>query len=115
VKPADEVIRGFFRSWERSDADEVAAFFAPEATYTDGPRGTYRGRDAIRQELAAAFERRPARLKVSVRSLLSQGRTVMAECVDRLEVGGRPVEMAVAVVFEVNDDGLIVAGLLRTQ
>lgn len=69
MTPADQVVRDFFRSWKRNDPDEVAAFFASDATYTDGPRGTHRGRKAIRQEVAVVSERFPVGFDVAVQSL----------------------------------------------
>jgi len=45
---------------------------------------------------------------VAVQSLVSDGRTVIVERIDRFEVANRSFDMAVAGVFEVNNDGLIV-------
>ena len=104
---ADQVVRAFFDSWRRTDSDEVAAFLTPDATYTDGPRGTSYGRDAIREVMAAAFTQFPAGFDVTVRSLVSDGRTVMVERTDRFEVAGRSFAMDVAGALEVNEGGQI--------
>ena len=108
MRAADQVVRDFFRSWKRNDPEEVAAFFASDGIYTDGPRGTNRGREAIRQVFAAASERFPAGFDVAVKSLVSEGRTVMVERVDRFEAGNHFFEMEVAGIFEISDEGLIV-------
>jgi hypothetical protein len=38
VASADQVTRDVSRSWKRNDPDQVAAFFARDAIYTDGPK-----------------------------------------------------------------------------
>jgi limonene-1,2-epoxide hydrolase len=108
VASADQVTRDFSRSWKRNDPDQVAAFFARDAIYTDGPKGTHRGREAIRQEVAAASDRFPAGFDVTVQSLVSDGRTVMVKRTDRFEAGNPSIDMDVAGAFEINDEGLIV-------
>jgi limonene-1,2-epoxide hydrolase len=51
TEPAESVVRKFFATWPRSDVDEMVGFFTDDAVYIDGPRGTYRGIDAIKAEL----------------------------------------------------------------
>jgi limonene-1,2-epoxide hydrolase len=107
VASADQVVRAFFDAWTHNDPDEVAAFFTADAAYTDGPRGTSYGRDAIRKVMAAALMQFPRGFDVTIRSLVSNGRMVMVERTDRFEVAGRLFEMDVAGALEVNEDGLI--------
>jgi limonene-1,2-epoxide hydrolase len=51
---AEATIRRFFDAWKRNDPDEIVRFFREDAVYTDGPRGTHRGRAAIREMVVNA-------------------------------------------------------------
>ena len=100
-----EVIRSFFATWPRSDVDELVGYFSDEAVYTDGPRGTHRGIDAIRAEFESTTQLVPS-TTVDVKNLVVDGGTVMVERVDIFEMQGKTFEAEICGVFEI-DDGLI--------
>ena len=93
-------------TWPRSDVDEIVAFFSNDAVYTDGPRGTYRGADAIKAELVSTLQVVPS-TTADVKNLLVSDGLVMVERVDIFEVAGKTFDVEVTGVFEVNDDGRI--------
>lgn len=103
---AEQVVRDFLAALKRSDVDEVVGFFSPDAVWTDGPRGIYRGVDAIRTEVESQVQLVPS-ITVDVRNLVASGGTVMVERADIFETQGRSFDLEVVGVFEVDDDGKI--------
>jgi limonene-1,2-epoxide hydrolase len=80
--------------------------FSNHAGYTDGPRGTYRGADAIKAELVSTLRVVPS-TTADVKNLLASDGLVMVERVDIFEMAGKTFDVEVTGVFEVNDDGRI--------
>jgi limonene-1,2-epoxide hydrolase len=103
---AESVIRTYLAAWRRSDVDELCSFFTDDAVYTDGPRGVHRGIDAIRAELGAMVKMIPS-TDIDTKTLVANGGTVMVERVDNFDIAGKPFDMDVAAVFEVDNDGRI--------
>ena len=106
TESAEVVLRKFFDTWPRSDVDEMVGFFSRDAVYTDGPRGTYRGIDAIRAELESMVQLVPS-TTAEVKNLVVSGSTAMVERVDIFEMQGKRFEVEIAGAFEVDDKGLI--------
>jgi limonene-1,2-epoxide hydrolase len=102
---AETVVRNFLAAWKRSDLDELVGFISDDAIYTDGPRGTHSGIDAIKAELQSMVKMVPS-TTIDVRTLVANGDTVFTERVDNFEVQGKPFGLEVAAVFIV-DDGRI--------
>jgi limonene-1,2-epoxide hydrolase len=103
----ESVVRQFFAAASTtSDVDKLAGFFSTDAVYTDGPRGTYSGIDAIRAELEAQAQVTP-NLVIDVKTLVVDGTTVFAERVDKFDVQGKWFDLEVVGVFEVDGDGKI--------
>jgi limonene-1,2-epoxide hydrolase len=103
---AETVVRNFFATWPRSDVDEFIGFFSQYAIYTDGPRGTHRGVDAIRSELESTLQVVPT-TTADVKNLVAAGGLVMVERVDIFEMMGKTFDVEISGVFEVNDAGQI--------
>jgi limonene-1,2-epoxide hydrolase len=102
----ESVVRKFFAATHTSDVAELAEFFSADAVYTDGPRGTYTGIDAIRAALEAQVQVTPS-LAVDVKTLVVDGTTVFAERVDNFEAQGKWFALEVVGVFEIDGDGKI--------
>ena len=103
---AESVVRKFHAAWLQSDLDELVSFFSNDAVYTDGPRGTHRGIDAIRAELGAMVKIVPS-TAIDIKKLVANGGTVMVERVDSFKIEGRLFDLEVAAVFEVDNDARI--------
>jgi limonene-1,2-epoxide hydrolase len=103
---AESVVRGFIAVWPRSDVDEMMRFFSDDAVYTDGPRGTYRGIDAIRAETESILQLVPS-TTADIKRLVASDTTVMVERVDIFDMQGKTFEADIVGVFEINDAGLI--------
>lgn len=99
---ADSVARDFLATWEKGDADEIAKYFSDEGVWIDGPRGIFRGREAVTAELRNVIAMSGS-VTVDIKSLLSDGRTVMMERVDSFQIGGKPFSMDVMASIEVED------------
>ncbi|HXO82415.1 MAG TPA: nuclear transport factor 2 family protein [Mycobacterium sp.] len=103
---AERVIRKFLETWPRADIDEMMAFFSDDAIYTDGPRGTSRGVEAIKAEMLSTLEMVPS-TTANVKNLVASGGLVMVERVDVFDMAGKTFDVEMTGVFEVNDDGRI--------
>ena len=103
---AEQVVRQFLAALKRSEVDELVSFFSDDAVWTDGPRGTYRGVDAIRAEIESQVQLVPS-LTVEVKNLVATGDTVMVERADTFETQGKSFDLEVVGVFEIDGTGLI--------
>jgi limonene-1,2-epoxide hydrolase len=102
----ESVVRKFFASWVDPKPDELGGFFHGAAVWVDGPQGERRGADAIKSELAAQLNA-VGGVVVDVKTLLSDGGTVMVEQVSNSSIGGNPISAVVMAVFELDGDGRI--------
>jgi limonene-1,2-epoxide hydrolase len=102
---AEMVVRSMLASWENARADTLVGFFSESAEVTD-PRGTQRGIDAIRKQFEDDIAMTPS-TSCAIRTLLSNGRTVMAERLDSFVTLGHPLTMDVVGVFDVDTSGQI--------
>lgn len=91
---------------KRSDVNELVSFFSADAVWTDGPRGTYCGVDAIRTEIESQVQLVPS-VTVQVGNLVASGGTVMVERTDTFEIQGKSFDLEVVGVFEVDGNGKI--------
>ena len=103
---AETVVRKYLAAWKRSDLDELVSFISDDAVYTDGPRGVHHGIDAIRAELGPMVKIVPS-TSIDIKKLVAEGGTVMVERVDSFKLGGKPFDLEVAAVFDVDDNGRI--------
>ncbi len=101
----EETIRRFCAAFARRDVDELCAFFTADAVYHNIPMAPAEGIDAIRTSLEMFVPTSPY-IEFEIRNLGSDGAVVFAERVDRMEFGGKAVELPVTGVFEV-DSGRI--------
>jgi limonene-1,2-epoxide hydrolase len=99
----ESVVRKFMASWADFNVDEACSFFDDDALFVDGPRGVHNGIEAIRSQL----EVDKLNVKADVKSLITDGETVMLERVDGFSIGGQEFSMEVMAAFEVNTDGRI--------
>ncbi|HET6965666.1 MAG TPA: limonene-1,2-epoxide hydrolase family protein [Acidimicrobiales bacterium] len=103
----EETIRRFCAAFSRCDVEELVGFFAPEAVYHNIPLPPAAGIDAIRDALQMFVPASPE-IEFEIRNMASSGSVVFTERIDRMTFNGKPVELPVTGVFEL-DGGLIVA------
>lgn len=96
----EEIIRRFCAAFARRDVDELCSFFTPDAVYHNIPMAPAEGIDAIRGALELFVPSSPY-VEFEVIHLASNDSVVFTERVDRMEFGGKAVELPVTGVFEV--------------
>ncbi len=103
----EETIRRFCAAFSRRDVDEIIGFFAPGAVYHNIPMPPAAGIDAIREVLQMFVPASPE-IEFEILRMASSDSVVFAERIDRMTFNGKPVELPVTGVFEL-DGGLITA------
>jgi limonene-1,2-epoxide hydrolase len=96
----EETIRQFCAAFARRDIDELCGFFAPDAVYHNIPMAPAEGIEAIRGSLEMFVPVSPY-VEFELVNLASDGAVVFTERIDRMELGGKAVELPVTGVFEV--------------
>ena len=99
----EDTVRKFCAAFSRRDVDELCALFTPDAVYHNIPMAPAVGIDAIRSTLEMFVPVSPY-VEFEILNLASDGNIVFAERVDRMEFGGKPVELPVTGVFEVDGE-----------
>ena len=104
----EEVVRKFCQAVAHADVRELASFFTDDAVYHNIPIAPVTGRAAIEATLAQ-FITPGARVEFELKGLAARDALVLTERVDRFEMGGKKIEIAVMGAFEVTPDGKISA------
>jgi limonene-1,2-epoxide hydrolase len=101
-----EVVTAFIEAIERQDVDAAVALASPRISYENMPMDPIVGRDgldaALRMFLAPAAE-----VDWVIVRQWEVGNVVFNERLDRFQIGEGWLELPLAGVFEVADDGLI--------
>lgn len=97
-----EIVASFIAAWSRRDPDELAGYFCEDGCYHNMPTGPVQGRTAIRGFIAA-FIRDWSSTEWDVLTLMAQGDKVVAERLDRTQVGDKPVDLPCCGVFEMEN------------
>ena len=106
---AEEIVASFIAAIEHKDIDGVLALMSPDAEYDNVPMSKAVGHDAIRGVLTMFLGEGSSTVEFKVLRQAATGSVVMNERIDRLEIGGKTIEIAVAGVFEVDlDKGTVV-------
>jgi limonene-1,2-epoxide hydrolase len=102
-----EVVTEFIRRIGQLDIDGACELLAPDIHYDNVPmEPKHDGRDTVRDVLKMFLGASPT-VEWRVERQTATGSVVMNERVDCFEMGGKPLAIPVAGIFEVNDDGLI--------
>lgn len=103
---ADEIVTGFIRAVERLDVDAACGFLHPDVSYENMPITPIVGTAAVAAALSAFLG--PAdEVEWVILRQHAIGGTVVNERLDRFRIGNRWLELPVAGVFEVDDQGRI--------
>ena len=95
----EEIVRQFCAAFARRDVAELCSFFTSDAVYHNIPMAPAQGVDAIRASLEMFVPTSPY-VEFELINLASDGAVVFTERVDRMEFGGKTVELPVTGVFE---------------
>lgn len=95
----EQTIRDFVNAWPRLDADEIVGYFAEDGVYHNMMLDPVKGHAALKGFIAG-FIANWSDAKWEIVNLVSRGDLVIAERVDRMKVGGKPVALPCCGVFE---------------
>ena len=95
----EKIIRDFVDAWPRLDVSEIVDYFAEDGVYHNMMLEPVKGREAL-TGFIGAFAANWSDVKWEILNLVSRGNTVIAERVDRMKVGGKPVALPCCGVFE---------------
>ena len=95
----ERIVRDFVNAWPRLDVDEIVGFFAEDGVYHNMMLDPVKGHDALKAFIAG-FAGNWSDVNWEIVTLVSNGNTVIAERVDRMTVGGKPVALPCCGVFE---------------
>lgn len=99
MKTNETIIRDFIAAWSRLNVDEIVGFFAPDGVYHNMPTGPVQGQANLRAFIAG-FTRGWTETKWEVVTLVGHGEVVIAERVDRTQMGAKTVELPCCGVFQ---------------
>jgi len=103
TRAPEETVRSFCAAWSRLDLDEITSYFTEDVVYHNMPGPAVTGGEAVRGTIARFLSTWNA-TTWEVRNLAVAGDTVLTERVDRIDAGGRHVDLPVAGVFELEGD-----------
>jgi limonene-1,2-epoxide hydrolase len=102
----EQIVTTVIQALERKDLDTACGLMAPDVEYDNVPLGKVVGPAAVASMLGPFFAMCD-RIEWVVLRQTASGDVVMNERVDRFEMGGRWVELAVAGVWEVRDGKVV--------
>jgi len=102
----EEVVNEFIARIVRVDLDAALELVTPDVEYDNVPLGKVSGPEGIRSILGWMIEGLDEVEFVIVRQIAA-GNIVMNERLDRFRIGDQWIDVPVAGVFEVDDNGLI--------
>ena len=103
---AEETVDAFIAAIERKDFDTAMAHVAEDCYYENVPLGSMTGKADMRAFLEPMFAN-DGPVEFEIRFQVANDTTVMNDRIDRFMVRDRQIELPVAGVFEVSNEGLI--------
>lgn len=97
----ETIVRDFIAAWSRLDVDEIVDFFAPDGVYHNMPMAPVAGRERLRGFIAA-FLKDWSATDWEILTLVGRGDWVVAERVDRTQVGDKAIELPCCGVFQLD-------------
>ena len=101
-----EIVTTFIGAIERSDIDAAVAMTTPDVSYENMPIDPIVGHDGLRATLEM-FLAPASEVRWEILTQHEFGSTVMNERLDRFRIGEGWLDLPIAGVFHVTDDGLI--------
>ena len=104
----ETIVRAFLSDWCEGDARKLADYFTEDAVFQMMPRDAVRGREPIHEDFKAQLAW-CSDCEFEITAIATASNTVFTERIDRMKIAGTDVELPVAGVFEVNDEGKLTA------
>jgi limonene-1,2-epoxide hydrolase len=105
MSPA-ETVNAFIRAIEAKDVDAAVAMASENVSYENMPMEPIVGRDAMAKTLQG-FLAPAGEVDWQILEQWEVGRTVINERLDRFQIGDGWIELPIAGVFKIDDDGKI--------
>lgn len=96
------LVRRFIASWSTLDIDQIVEFFADDGIYHNMPIAPVQGKAALRPFIAAFINGWSA-TDWDILHIIGAGDIVIAERLDRTQVGDKKVDLPCCGVFELRD------------
>ncbi len=93
-----QVIKNFIAAWSKLDAEKLADYFIEDGIYYNMPAQPVKGRDNLRQFIASW-----TKTTWDTLNIMGEGDVVIAERLDRTEVGDIKVDLPCCGVFEMEN------------
>ena len=97
-----QIIRQFIEAWSSLDADRLVEFFTEDGVYHNIPASAVSGKANVK-EFIKGFTANWTKTNWEVVSIVEEGDIVVAERVDRTDVGEKHVDLPCVGVFEMYD------------
>ena len=101
-----ETVTAFIEAIERKDIDAAVALAAPDISYENMPTDPVVGHEGLSSTLQA-FLAPAGEVDWQILSQFEIGTTVVNERLDRFQIGDGWLELPIAGVFQIDDDGKI--------
>jgi|TARA_B110000263_G_C14957307_1_gene350884 limonene-1,2-epoxide hydrolase len=98
----EDIIKQFLAAWSNLDANELTDYFTDDGIYHNIPTSATEGKENVRAQIEGICERW-TRTSWDLVSIASSGDLVIAERVDRTEVGEKKVDLPCTGVFEMEN------------
>jgi len=98
----EDIIKQFLAAWSNLDANELTDYFTDDGIYHNIPISATEGKENVRAQIEGICERW-TRTSWDLVSIASSGDLVIAERVDRTEVGEKKVDLPCTGVFEMEN------------
>lgn len=98
----EEIVRDFIAAWSRLDVEEIVAFFTPDGAYHNMMNKPVSGLDNLRKFIGG-FIKDWTQTTWDVLNIVSRGDIVMAERLDRTNLGAKSVDLPCCGVFELTN------------
>lgn len=102
-----EIVREFIQVWSELDTDKLVSYFTPDGVYHNMPMAPVAGHDNLRKFIGHFLSDWTA-TDWELLNLVEAGDIVIAERVDRSQVGGKQVDLPCCGVFEMRDGKIAV-------
>jgi limonene-1,2-epoxide hydrolase len=102
-----EIIREFIQVWSELDTDKLVSYFTSDGVYHNMPMGPVAGQDNLRKFIGEFLSAWTA-TDWELLNLVESGDIVIAERMDRTQVGDKRVDLPCCGVFEMRDGKIAV-------
>ena len=97
-----QTIKDFIAAWSNLDSDELVGYFSEDGIYYNMPTQPVQGKEQLKQFIRS-FISNWTKTNWDTLNIIGEGDVVIAERLDRTEVGDIKVDLPCCGVFEMED------------